>query len=89
MALKQFHQPVNADLRIAAREQMDMVRQDFQLDEVLPLTLDLLGEDNFQPLVYRWHQHLAPVLLAEHHAIPANRHNGVVAAHVSHTSSVS
>jgi hypothetical protein len=88
MVLEQFHQPVNAELRITPDEQMHMIRQDLQLDEFLPLSLDLLGEDNLQALVYRWHQHLAPVLGAKHHVIPADRDDVVGAAHVSHASSI-
>jgi hypothetical protein len=88
MALEQFHQPVNAEPRITPDEQMHMIRQDLQLDEVLPLSLDRLGEDNLQALVYRWHQHPAPVLGAEHHVIPADREDVVAAAQVSHASRI-
>lgn len=89
MALEQFHQPVHAALRITPDEQMHLIRQDRQLDEVLPLSRDLLGEDHLQALVYRWHQHRAPVLGAEHHVLPADRDDIVgAAAQVTHASSI-
>jgi hypothetical protein len=51
MVLEQFHQPVHAEPRITPDEQMHMIRQDLQLDEVLPPALDLLGEDNLQAFI--------------------------------------
>ena len=63
--LERLHQPVHADLRLAAHQQLHVVGQDLPLDEVLPPALDLLGKDNFEPFVYGRHQHRTSVLGAE------------------------
>jgi hypothetical protein len=87
VAFEQLHQTVNAELRIAANEQMDVIGHDLQLDEVLPPALDLLSENRFEPFIYRWHEHLASVLRAEDDVISTDIDDVVVAAHVSHASS--
>jgi hypothetical protein len=50
--------------------------------------MHVIGQDNLQPLVYRWHEHVAPVLRAEDDVLPADVDDVVVAAHVSHAGSM-
>jgi hypothetical protein len=88
MSLEQFHPPIDADLWVTPHEQMHVVGQDFRFDQLLPPPLDLLDKDNLQPLIYWWRHHRTPVLRAEHHMIPEDGDDSVVAAYISHTGSL-
>ena len=59
-AFEQLDEPVNAELRITADEQMYVIGHDLHLDQLLPPPLELLDQDKLQPFIYRWCQHLAP-----------------------------
>ena len=79
---------MNAELRVTADEQTHMIEHDLQLDEFLSSPFNLLGKDNLQSLIYRWHEHLTPVLRAKDDMIPADVDDVVVAMYVFHTSSI-
>ena len=88
MAFQEFHQAVNAELRVTPHEQVYMIRHDFHLDQLLSPPLDLLGKDRFQSLIYRWRQHFTSVLGTEDHMIPTDIGDIVVAAHIFHAKSI-
>ncbi len=49
---QEFHQPVNPELWVTPDEQVNVVRQDLQLNEFLPPALNLLGQNNLEPFIY-------------------------------------
>jgi hypothetical protein len=51
MSLEQFHQAMDAELRVTPHEQVDVIGQDLHLNEFLPPPLDLLAKDPLQPLI--------------------------------------
>jgi hypothetical protein len=70
-SLEVFHQTVNAELRIAAHQQMHMIGHDFHLDQLLSPSLNDLGEQRLQPLVDATHQDFAPILGAKDDVVMA------------------
>jgi hypothetical protein len=55
--LDELHKPVNAKLRIAASEQMDMIRHDFQVFHLCLMLLTDLPDNVFSACFNCLHQH--------------------------------
>ena len=86
MSFQEFHQSVN---QVTPDEQMNVLRHDLQLNEFLPPSFKLLGQNNFEPFIYWRRQHRTSVFRTEHHMISADGDDVVVTAHVFHASSTS
>jgi hypothetical protein len=72
----------------ASHEQMHMIGHDIHLDVFSPPTFNLLSRNNLQSFAYRWCQHLAPVLGAEHHLLPTDGDDVAGVPHVVHADSM-
>ncbi len=77
---QQFHQTVDAELRVTPHEQMHMIGQDLPLNEFLPPAFDLLRQDNLQTFIYGWRQHLTSVFWTKDDMIPTDRDDVAVAS---------
>ena len=78
--LQQFHQPVNAELRVAIDEQVDVIRHDFLFEDYRIPFPAYLREDRLEPVIHAGDQHLPAVLRAPDDVEFAVKGHVVVAA---------